>query len=63
MEMISDIVYDQKQFENNENLWLAIKESVNKINSTKKETVKSIYDNFDKRLLAVIDTKGNEIPY
>ena len=61
--MISDIVYDQKQFENVENLWLAIKESVNKINFTKKETVKSIYDNFNKRLLAVIDNKGNEIPY
>jgi len=61
--MISDIVFDQKQYENFENLWLAIKESVNKINSTKKETVKSIYDNFNKRLLAVMDNKGNEIPY
>ena len=61
--MISDIVYDQKQLENTENLWLAIKESVNLINSTKKETIKSIYDNYNKRLLAVIDNKGNEISY
>ena len=57
------VSYDQKQFENTENLWKVIKESVNLINSTKKETIKSFYDNFNKRLLAVIDNKGNEISY
>lgn len=61
--MLSDVVYDQKQFYSADLLWKAIEEAVLVINTSKKETIKSIYENYNSRLLKVIDNKGNDIPY
>jgi hypothetical protein len=61
--MISDIVYDQKQFDNAESLWTAIEKAVEEINTSKKAKIKGIYDGFNSRLLKVIDAKGEAIPY
>ena len=62
-QIISDLVYDQKQYENIESLWLSIEKAVEAINTRNKETIKSIYDNFNRRLLKIIENKGNAIPY
>jgi len=61
--LISEVVYDQKQFNNLDSLWKAIVEAVDKINSTKKDCIRSIYENYNRRLLNVIHNKGDEIPY
>ena len=61
--IISELVYDQKQFDNKESLWNAIVEAVDKINATKKDTIKKIYDNYNRRLLNVIENNGKDIPY
>lgn len=61
--MISDIVYDQKQYDSTDNLWKSVVKSVKHINAKKKEVIKSLYDNYNRRLLKVIDNNGNDIPY
>lgn len=62
-QLISEIVYDQQQYNDNDLLWEAIKKAVNEINSNKKDMIKNIYTKYNSRLLKVIDNKGNEIPY
>jgi transposase len=61
--IISDIVYDQKQYTSAESLWKSIETAVAQINSTRKKEIKSIYDKFNTRLLKVIDNKGDAISY
>ena len=61
--MISEEVYDRKQFDNLEELWSEVLKAVDKINKEKKGEVKKIYDNYNNRLLKVIDNNGNDIPY
>jgi len=62
-QLISEIVYDQQQYNDNDSLWEAIKKAVNEINSNKKDMIRNIYAKYKRRLLKVIDNKGNEIPY
>ena len=61
--IISEEVYDRKQFDNLEDLWSEIVKAVDKINKEKKEIIKGIYDKYNSRLLKVIDNNGNDIPY
>lgn len=61
--IISDEVYDQKQYDSAELLWQSIQEVVDDLNASRKETFKNIYNSYNKRLLDVIDAKGNPINY
>ncbi len=60
--MISHIVYDQKQYNSADSLRNGIQHAVSQINNTKKDIIKEIYNNFNSRLLKVIENKGNEKP-
>jgi len=62
-QIISEIVYDQKQYNDVDSLWEEVKKAVNKINLTKKDMIKNIYLKYNSRLLKVIDNNGNDIPY
>ena len=61
--MISDLVYDNKQYQNADFLWEKIQESSDEINAKKKADNKKIYDEYGRRLLKVVDGKGNSIDY
>ena len=60
---MSDIVYDGKQFDTDEELWQKVQDAKNEINRSKKNIIKEFYDNYNRRLLALIDAKGNNINY
>ena len=62
-QMVSDIVYDGKQYNSPQVLWENINKVVNQKNKTKQAIIKKIYDGYNERLLKVIENKGNEIPY
>ncbi len=61
--MISDEVYDKKQYDSADSLWESIQEAVDVINTRKREKIKKIYDEYGRRLLKVIDNKGEAIDY
>jgi hypothetical protein len=61
--MISDTVYDQSQYDTTGNLWKSVVKAVKVLNTKKKDTIKSLYENYNRRLLKVIDNNGNDIPY
>jgi transposase len=60
---ISNMLYDGKQFENNDQLWSAIKKTVDEINSSKKEEIRKKFDKYGERLLLVKEKKGDEIRF
>ena len=61
--MISDIVYNQKQYDSADFLWESVKKAVADLNITKKDILKKFFDNYGNRLLKVIDCNGKDIPY
>lgn len=61
--MLSSIVYDGKQYNSKESLWIAIQKATEKINTEHREWLESLYDSMPRRILAVLDNKGAKIPY
>lgn len=61
--MISEKVYEKKQYFNKENLWESIQDAVDEINLREKAKVKSLFEKYNNRLLSVIKNHGNAIPY
>ena len=61
--MISDEVYNKKQYNSDDSLWKSIQEAVDEINITKREVIKKTYDEYGRRLLKCVDSKGNAIDY
>ena len=61
--MISEKVYDGKQFFSKEILWKSIQSAVDEINHNEQDKIKTLYDKYNKRLLNVIVKNGDVIPY
>lgn len=61
--MISDEVYNSKQYDSADMLWEKIQQVVKQLNEKKRENIKKIYDEYGRRLLEVIDLNGNSIDY
>ena len=61
--MISEKVYENRQYFSKDNLWESIQEAVKEINRKEKDKVKHYFEKYNKRLLAVIKNKGDIIPY
>ena len=61
--MLSDIVYDQKQFQNKKDLWLAVQDDEEVIMKTKRDVIKEWFTRFNRRLLSLIKNRGLHVPY
>jgi len=61
--MLSDIVYNRKQFVRKNNLWLAIQEASQSIMNSKRLVIQNMFNKYNSRLLQVIDVKGQTIKY
>ena len=61
--MLSDVVYDQKQFQNKDDLWLAIQNATEVLMETKRDIITEWFVLFNCRLLSFISAKGIHIPY
>ena len=60
---ISDEVSNNKQYSSEDSFWTSIQEAVDEINSSKREIIKKIYDEYGRRLLMCVDSKVNAIDY
>ena len=61
--MLSDFVYDQKQFASKNDLWLAIQETSQSIINSKRLVIYDMFNKYNSRLLQMIDVKGQTIKY
>ena len=64
--MISDEVYNTKQYDSADILWVRIQRkntAVKQLNEKKREAIKKIYDEYGRRLLKVVDLNGTSIEY
>lgn len=61
--MLSDAVYDGKQYNNKEDLWTNIVKCAEEINRSKRDLVKKKFDQYGERLLKLKDNKGKQINY
>lgn len=61
--MISEKVYENKQFFNKENLWQSIQDAVDEINQREKAKVRGLFEKYNNRLLTLIKNHGDAIPY
>jgi len=61
--MLTDIVYDRKQFASKNDIWLAIQEASQSIMDSKRLVIKDMFNKYNSRLLQVIDVKGQTIKY
>lgn len=61
--IISEKVYESRQYFSKDSLWQSIQEAVMEINHKEKEKVKGYFQNYNKRLMMVIKNNGNIIPY
>ena len=61
--MLSDIVYDRKQVSSKTDLWLAIQEASQSTMNSKRLVIQDMFNNYNSRLLQVINVKGQTIKY
>ena len=61
--MISEKVYDGKQYFDKESLWQSIVKAVEEINKKEKDKVVGFFKKYNKRLLTVIKHNGDVISY
>ena len=61
--MLSDIVYDHKQLQNKDDLWMAIQNAADVLMETKRNVIKDRFTRFNQRLLTLINKKGFHVPY
>lgn len=56
--MLSDGVYENKQYRDKPSLWKAVQEEADKISIEKKDTIKGLFKGMGSRMLKVIKAKG-----
>ena len=61
--MLSDAVYDQKQFQKKDDLWLATQNATEVLMETKRDIITEWFVLFNRRLFSLISAKGLHIPY
>lgn len=61
--MISEKVYDNKQYFSKDSLWQSIQKAVKEINAKEKDKTKNCFNKYNKRLLTLIKNNGGVIPY
>lgn len=61
--MLSDIVYDGRQYNSKEEIWAAIDRAVTFLNTERKDALNSLLRSMLKRLLKCIERKGDLIDY
>ena len=61
--MLANIVYDKVEYFNTNDLWNSIKKAVAIINKDKIRELKNLFDSMSRRLVKVIDRKGDIIDY
>ena len=61
--MLSDIVYDDKQYTNSDSLWDSVLAASEVIMNSKKDQISNLYNSMPRRCLKVIINKGDVINY
>jgi hypothetical protein len=62
-QMLSNAVYDGKQYNNKEDLWKNIVQCAEEINRSKRDIINKKFDQYGERLLKLKDNKGKQINY
>ena len=59
--LLEKIIYEEKQYNNKNQLWQAILQAADKLMNEKKHVLDALFNGMNKRLLKVIDLGGEEI--
>lgn len=59
--MLSGIIYENQQYQDKESLWVAIQEAADLISSEKLSQIDNLFSDMNKRLLEVVELRGNKI--